>query len=111
MSGGPGFIPGFLLQPADQSTPRGGSVTFRVAAAGDEPLHYQWRKDARDLTDDRRISGSASNTLTIANCLLADAGDYTVVVTNAVGSVESRPAKLTYVEIAPLAIRLVGGHV
>jgi hypothetical protein len=36
-SGGPGFAPGFLLEPADQWAPLGATVTFRTQAVGEEP--------------------------------------------------------------------------
>ncbi|MBI4326678.1 MAG: immunoglobulin domain-containing protein, partial [Chloroflexi bacterium] len=108
LSGGPGFMPGLFLEPAGQYAPLGGSVTFRVAAAGDEPLHYQWRKDGQDLMNGGRISGATTSVLTINPVQAADQGSYSVMVRNAAGSVESRAAVLTYA--THLTIRLAEGR-
>lgn len=110
LSGGPGFVPGLLLEPVDLSAPLGGSVTFQAVGAGDEPLRYQWRKDGQDLVDGGRIHGAGTPALTIFSVEAADLGRYSVVVRNAAGSVESRPAALSYVETIHLTVRLAEGR-
>lgn len=81
--------PAIAAQPAAQTAPVGGSATFTVAATGTAPLTYQWRKDGTAL------AGATSATLTLSNLTAANAGAYSVVVTNASGSVTSNAAALT----------------
>lgn len=80
--------------PLPQSFVDGDTVTFTVAATG-ENLSFQWRKDDVDLADDTRISGSQTNTLVIQNATAADAGSYTVVITNDAGDITTTPVNLT----------------
>src|ERR1039458_5824944 len=65
------------------------------------PLAYQWRKDGLPLADGGNVSGARSNVLTLASAQWTDAGQYTVVVTNAVGNVTSRVASLTVLGVPP----------
>jgi hypothetical protein len=67
----------------------GGSFEFSVFASGSEPLSYQWKKGGEN------VNGATSSRLTLCPLGLGDAGDYTVVVSNPGGSVESAPATLT----------------
>ncbi len=80
------------------------TATFAVVVSGAPPLYYQWFKGANALADGGNISGSTNAALTLGNLLHADAGDYTVVITNASGSVTSSVATLTVAgfAIAPL---------
>lgn len=88
--------PAISTQPASQSAPLGGDATFTVVASGTAPLTYQWRKNGENLAD------ATAATLTLAGVTANDAGDYTVVVTNSVGSVTSAVATLTtFAPIAP----------
>jgi hypothetical protein len=84
-----GSAPAVTTNPADQSVTEGGTATFTVVATGTAPLTYQWR---RDLV---AISGGTSATLTLTGVKLADAGSYSVLVSNAIGSTGSGPAQLT----------------
>ena len=70
-----------------------GNVSFSVQASGSN-LVYQWHKDGQPL------AGQTAPTLTLVNVQAADAGNYTVVVSNLVGglpvnSVTSSVATLT----------------
>ncbi len=91
--------PVITMQPTSQIKDAGLTVTFKVAASGTAPLFFQWHKDGVVLVDDGKISGSASNTLTITNLLKADAGNYQVVVTNLFGSVTSQVASLSVINL------------
>jgi hypothetical protein len=72
----------------------GGPAVFSVRAlAGVTPL-YQWRRNGVPLADDLRITGSATDTLTINAPTPPDAGTYDCVVTNC-GNAASAPALLT----------------
>ena len=86
--------PVILAQPAGVTNFDGSTVSFSVTAAGTAALNYQW------FQDDVPLYGATGNTLTLTNISDGDAGDYTVVVTNSIGSVTSAPALL--VTVAPL---------
>lgn len=74
--------------PTQQSIASGGTATFGVTAVGGT-LTYRWQKDGVDL------SGATGATLSVNNVTFADAGLYSVVVTNEIGSVASEEARLT----------------
>lgn len=67
----------------------GADATFTVGASGATPLSYQWRFNTVNL------SGATNASYTRTNAQLADAGNYTVVITNASGSITSGVAVLT----------------
>jgi pectate lyase/pectin methylesterase-like acyl-CoA thioesterase len=83
--------PTITLQPASTTVVAGSAVQFTVRAAGTPPLSYQWRKD------DIVIANATSAAFAIASAGEADAGSYTVNVTNAAGSVTSDPAVLAII--------------
>lgn len=87
--------PTIITQPLSQTVNAGSSVTFNVTASGDPTPTYQWYSNGIAL------SGATSRTLTLADVSAANAGDYTVVVTNAVGSVTSSQATLTVTPASP----------
>ncbi|MBI3415139.1 MAG: immunoglobulin domain-containing protein, partial [Verrucomicrobia bacterium] len=62
--------------------------TLRVRARGTPPLRYQWRFNGAD------IPGATDARLVIANAQPADAGDYSVFVSNPFGSVVSATARV-----------------
>ncbi len=86
--------PVVATQPTSLSLYAGRPATFQAAATGSSPLAYQWQKGGIDLQDDTNISGSSSNILTLSKVAAADAGNYTLIVTNAAGSVTSSAAAL-----------------
>jgi hypothetical protein len=83
-----------LVHPMDQRAYEDEPVTFTVVATGDGELSYQWRKNGLDLVDDDRISGATTDTLTIDPVVLADVGDYDVIVTDDCGPFPSDAALL-----------------
>ena len=64
-------------------------VTLTVNATGTAPLSFQWTKSGVDL------SGQTSSTLTLNNVTSADAGAYSVKVSNAAGATTSVTANVT----------------
>jgi sugar lactone lactonase YvrE len=80
--------PAFTTQPLSQTLAMGSSVTFTAAATGTPPPTYQWRKDNVD------IAGATGASFSIAAFTSGDVGSYTVVATNAAGSVTSKTAAL-----------------
>ena len=93
--------PYIVRQPASQTVLTNTTVTFTVTALGAPTLSYQWQKDSTNLVDGGNVSGSATATLTLTDVQDADAAGYTVVITNAIGSVTSSNATLTVTEVAP----------
>jgi formylglycine-generating enzyme required for sulfatase activity len=87
--------PQITVQPQNQTVSVGATVSFSVQAQGSAPLSYCWSKNGLPLTDDTRITGSASSTLSIAGVQSSDAGTYTARVSNLAGSVGSAGATLT----------------
>jgi hypothetical protein len=77
-------------QPQNQTAIAGNNVQFNVTASGTAPLHYQWRFNGVDL------NGQTDPQLTFS-VQPGSAGGYSVVVSNAVGSVTSSVAILTIV--------------
>jgi hypothetical protein len=96
----PAIFPLIVAPPADQTVHFGQSAQFASTAIGTGPLTFQWQFNGSNLTDNARISGSQSSTLTIAGAQLSDAGTYLLVVTN-VFSATSAGAVLT-VLVPPL---------
>ena len=89
--------PVVINTPASRTNGPGTTATFTVTTSGTEPLSYQWLQNQAPLANGGRISGATASTLAISNLQLADAGNYTVVVTNAVGAATSAVAVLTVV--------------
>jgi len=81
--------PGITTEPQSQTVTVGQNASFSVVAGGTAPLSYQWSLNGTAL------SGGTSSVLTLTNVQTTDAGSYTVVVTNLVGSVASAVATLT----------------
>jgi hypothetical protein len=75
-------------QPVSQSITVGSPVIFSVDVTGTAPIAYQWRRNSV------AIAGATSSSYTISSAQTSDAGNYTVVVTNAAGSVTSSTAVL-----------------
>jgi len=80
--------PSITSQPQSQTVCAGSPVTFAVAASGSAPLTYQWRFNNTNL-------GATGPAYSIPSAVPGNAGNYTVVVSNACGSVVSAPAVLT----------------
>ncbi len=84
--------PSITTQPVNQVGGAGKKATFSVIASGPGPITYQWQKNGQD------ISGATSSSLTLSNLKTTNTGSYTVIVTNAGGSVTSKAANLKIVQ-------------
>lgn len=73
-------------QPQGTSVTIGGSLLLKVEAAGEPAPNYQWSRDGV------AISGATAATYTLSGARAADAGSYTVKVSNLLGSVTSQAA-------------------
>jgi hypothetical protein len=81
--------PTIYAQPANQTVFATQAVNFTVGVNGTQPLSYQWNFNGTAL------DGATGPSLVLTNVQFAQAGTYTVLVTNAVGSVLSSNAVLT----------------
>ena len=81
--------PEITTQPANLTVSQGSSATFTVEATGLDPLYYQWQFNGTN------ISAATDTSYEIINAQPSNAGSYTVVITNADGSVTSAQAVLT----------------
>jgi len=88
--------PTILSQPQSLTVCEGSPASFSVSASG-TPLYFQWQKNGTNLTDGTNISGSTATNLLLSTTAANDMGKYTVIITNAWGSVTSRVATLSAV--------------
>jgi uncharacterized repeat protein (TIGR03803 family) len=89
-------------QPKSQTAFLGQTVKLSVATLGSFPLTYQWQEYGTNLADAGNLSGSSTRVLTLANVTAANAGLYSVIVSNSFGSVTSTPALLTVTSSVPV---------
>jgi len=80
--------PEILAQPQGASICPGSNVTFTVAARGTFLMNYQWRWNGLD------IAGETNTSLSVVNAQPSDAGDYSVRITNPIGTTFSSNATL-----------------
>src|SRR5437588_726777 len=80
----------------------GQAATFTVTATGTAPLTYQWQKNGT------AIGGATAASYTTPATTAADNGNqFTVVVSNAAGSVTSTAASLTVTTIGNQPLKTV----
>jgi hypothetical protein len=92
LAGGAGkcpTAPSITAQPVSQTVATGTDVTLSAVAAGTLPLGYQWQFNGTNLT------GATAAALILTNVQVSQSGSYSLVVTNAYGSVTSSNAVLT----------------
>ncbi|HEY5909399.1 MAG TPA: immunoglobulin domain-containing protein [Verrucomicrobiae bacterium] len=75
-----GVTPSIVVPPVSQAVNATSNAVFTVLAGGTEPLSYQWRFFATN------ISGATGTSYTIRSAGTNDIGPYSVVVTNVYGS-------------------------
>src|SRR5262249_40207809 len=92
--------PTIVIHPTNRTVTAGTNITFNVAAGGSPTLRYQWQFNGTN------IAGATTNSITLTNVLLSQAGNYSVIVTNSAGSASSSNALLT-VNIPPATVRAV----
>ena len=84
--------PRITAQPLTQTAIAGAPATLAVSAAGDPPLSFQW------MNGPAPIPGGTSSVLSWPQTGDANAGNYTVIVSNPWGSVTSSVAILTVLD-------------
>ena len=97
----PSLAPQITSQPVGVVNYAGATIALSVASFGSSPLFYQWMINGTNLNDGGTILGSRTRMLTLTNLTLADAGSYSVIVSNAAGSMASAPASVQVLVSAP----------
>jgi hypothetical protein len=82
--------PSIANQPANCAAVVGGDPTFSVGATGNGRLFYQWR-----FNETNNLANATNAFLTLTNVQTTNAGDYSVTVTDSLGSVTSAVAMVT----------------
>ena len=88
---GTATTPTITVAPAASAVIAGGVASFSATVGGPGPFSYRWQKDGA------AIEGATLAGFSLATVRVADAGFYSVVITNAGGSVTSAVAELTVV--------------
>lgn len=91
------FAPSIIAQPADIVAIQGNAVRFSVAVSGAPRPTFQWRKSGVAIAD------ATTSSLNFPAVVLADAGEYDVVVTNSQGAITSQVAVFV-VNLPPIRI-------
>ena len=89
--------------PAARNVVAGAEANFSVTAAGTGPFTYQWMKNGLNIV------GATNSTYSLAAASTADAGSYSVKVTNPVGSVTSSGALLSVIAPFTISAQPLGG--
>ena len=87
--------PIITTQPVNQFVNVSGSATFSVGVSGTGPFGYQW------LSNGIPMNGRNSSSLPLSNLQPPSSGWYSVIITNASGSVTSQVAELKVFVAAP----------
>jgi pectin methylesterase-like acyl-CoA thioesterase len=102
----PQVAPNIIGQPASATVSQGQSTNFTVSATGISPPTFQWLKNGIP------IPGATGTSFTIAGAVRTNAGNYSVFVSNASGSVTSSVAVLNYTgNVAPVVANIVTNNV
>ena len=78
----------------------GQNATFSETPTGNPPFQYQWALNGTPLVNSSHISGATGSALTILDTTAADAGIYSVFVTNNIGSNAVATAQLVSIPLA-----------
>ncbi|MEJ1236490.1 PQQ-dependent sugar dehydrogenase [Chryseolinea sp. T2] len=90
-------LPYITQQPQGATAAEGHPFSVSVIAAGSSPLAYQW------YIDNATIEGATTSTYSVAKATLADAGQYTVRISNGSGAVNSNPVTIAVIANKPPA--------
>ena len=74
----------------------GSNISFTISASSSTPVAFQWRFNGMEILN------ATASTLTLKGLTFQDAGNYTCVITDAIGPIESQSATLTVVVRAVL---------
>jgi pectate lyase len=88
--------PFIIADPQNQTVAPSNTVTFTAAAAGSAPLTYQWY-----FNTNTPVANATNLSLTLQNVQTANAGTYSLTVTNSAGSITSTNAILNVSSSTP----------
>jgi hypothetical protein len=94
------IVPQITTQPTNQVVFAGSTVQFTVSASSSVPMTYQWY-----FNQALPIVGTVFSSLTLPNVAPQSSGNYSVIITNAFGSITSSIASLSVV--TPLVTNIV----
>jgi hypothetical protein len=94
---GTNSAPLFVQQPVSRTNVVGSTATFSVVAGGSVPLNYQWKRNGTS------IPGATAATLSLPNVYFTDVANYSVQVSNGVGTTNSSSATLTVMPVPTFA--------
>ena len=92
----PSQVPRIITPPQSQTNRVGSNVTFLVVVDAPLPVTYQWQFNGTNLP------GQTAATLVLNNISFSQAGSYSVVITDAAGTVTAGPATLTITHLPNL---------
>jgi alpha-tubulin suppressor-like RCC1 family protein len=96
--------PFFTRQPISAYAYSGTTLILSAGVAGVSPLSYQWKLNGANLV------GATNAVLTLANLQTASAGDYSVVVSNSLGTASSINGILKVSNSAPIILDQPAGQ-
>jgi len=102
--------PVIVTQPSNVTVLPGASASFGVAVVGNSPFTYHWMFNGTNLANSTgKFGGVTTATMYITNTATTNAGSYSVLINNSLGSVTSSPAILSLVPVAqaPYGLNLV----
>lgn len=91
--------PWFAEIPTDRTVYSGSTATFNSTITGQEPFSYQWQSNGVV------IAGATNATLVLTHVQASQAGQYDLIVSNAIGTVTSPIANLSVLPTQPVAIQ------
>lgn len=91
-------VPAIQIQPESREVLAGRDTTLNVFVSSYEPAQYQW------YFNGAAISNATNVSLLLSEITESAAGEYTVVASNASGSVTSRPIQLSIAALTPPSI-------
>jgi hypothetical protein len=101
----PAIPPSIVTQPLSQTVIAGQSASFSVVATGTAPLRYQWRRN------NNNINGATNSSYAVSSAQVANAGNYTVLVSNGGGELLSSNATLNVNYSLTLSVTANGGTI
>ncbi len=97
--------PTLIAQPMSQTVQVGSPATFCVSASGSEPISYQWWRNGSALR------GATQSCYSLPYCQLTDSGSqFSCLVSNAFGSLQTTNATLTVVPVITLGEAVDAPH-
>lgn len=87
--------------PASQLAASGTTVILTASATGQTPLNYQW------VYNGSAMAGQTTSSLSLGSLVVAQSGNYSVMVSNALGTATSPAAELTVMDAPMITLQPV----